>query len=116
MFHAVADRVPKLQRAADSFIEDYGIGRVVVEVSSSKDYRMTTDFKGKILVSLDKFERDIDLFEAICELLFNHLSTCKRWKFGEDPEISFLREKEERVRYAIAILDRCVDLGLLQKK
>lgn len=115
VFDAVMEKPPKLQEAADIFTKSYGIRKVSVEVGSRKDYHMTTNYKGKISVSLDKFEKDTDLLEALCELLFNHLCVCRSWKFGDDPESSFAREKEERVRYSIAIMDRCVYLGLLSK-
>lgn len=116
IYDAVMAEPPKLQDAADIFANSYGIATVSVEVGTRKDYSMTTNFKGKLYVSLDKFERDIDLLEALCELLFNHLSTCRSWRFGDDAETSFTREKEERIRFAIAILDRCVDMGLLNRR
>lgn len=63
----------------------------------------------------DRFEKGTLLLEALFELLFDHLSYCRSWKFADDSELSFTKEKEERVRYSIAVMDRCVDLGLLSK-
>jgi hypothetical protein len=115
MYDLVMASPPKLQEASDVFTGFYGVTKASVEVGSRRDFHMTTDYKGKIYVSLDKFDESTHLLEALFELLFNHLSSSKSWKFAEDPESSFLREKEERVRYSIAVMDRCVDLGLLGK-
>ncbi|MDG7011928.1 MAG: hypothetical protein JRN17_02415 [Nitrososphaerota archaeon] len=115
VFGAVTADPPRLQEAADLFTGFYGVSKASVDVGSRKDYHMTTDYKGTIYVSLDRFENDTQLLEALFELLFDHLSYSRSWRFADDPELSFTREKEERLRFSIAAMDRCVDLGLLSK-
>ncbi|MDG7007892.1 MAG: hypothetical protein JRN06_06580 [Nitrososphaerota archaeon] len=115
MFEAVLGSPPRLQEAADRFVQDYGIKPTRVSFRPYELLALYDVIDNSIVISSTKTGewKQLGLWEAINLTLFEHLCECESWKFDDDLRKNIEKQRAETRLFVERVFGRCVRLGLM---
>jgi len=108
-----------VQKAANIFSDAYSIPQpqVKLEPLSPGERALFYNIDEKaIYLYLDRINESLALLGFMITGLFEHLCENRSWKFHSDPLKSFELQRKETERYTERFFDRCVAMGLLQRR
>ena len=115
MFEAVTDTRPRLQEAADYFVQDYGTKPTKVSFRPYELLALYDVIDNSIIISSTKTGKwqQLGLWEAINLTLFEHLCECESWKFDNDPRKNIEKQRTETRMFVERVFGKCVRMGLM---